>query len=163
MPPASQSSLSSATIDSGTRTINFSFTPPPPPGGTFNYQSFEFVNGGSVYSGNHAPPFLYTFQGDFAVGGGGNLHFKNTANARTCGTTFAALTQAPTTGYTAGGGAPLGPLAGGQCYVFQLLGPKYAAIEIQTISVSCPAPPALCTSTTTFRYKLQNDGTTKLQ
>lgn len=153
------SSTTSPTLDTGTRTITFSTT-----GATFNYQSFEFSSGGTVYSGNNAAPIGYTFLGDLAIAQ--NLHFKSSLKGRSCGTTFSALTVAPTTAYTNGGAAPVapftGPFAGGTCFVFQLPGPKYAAIEIISHTFSCPVPPA-CSGTATFRYKFQNDGTTNLQ
>lgn len=146
-----------STLDTGTRTMTFSTTGP-----TFNFNSFEFAGGGTVYStgstGN--APAAYLFQGDFAVGGTGNIHFKGTVQARTCGTTFAALTIAPTTGYTTGP-TTIGPVAGGQCYAFSTVGPKYGAIEIISFTTNCPAP--ACNSSVSFRYKYQNDGTTKLQ
>jgi hypothetical protein len=150
-------SSAASTLDTGTRTMTFSTTGP-----TFNFNSFEFANGGTVHStgvtGN--APAAYLFQGDFAVGGTGNIHFKNTVQARTCGTTFAALLTAPTTGYAAGP-TTIGPVAGGQCYAFTLVGPKYGAIEIINFTTNCPA--AACNSSVSFRYKYQNDGTTSLQ
>lgn len=146
-----------STLDTGTRTMTFSTTGP-----TFSFNSFEFANGGTVYStgttGN--APAAYLFQGDFAVGGTGNIHFKNTVQARTCGTTFTALLTAPTTGYTAGP-TTIGPVAGGQCYAFSTVGPKYGAIEIISFTTTCPAP--ACNSSVSFRYKYQTDGTTNLQ
>lgn len=153
-----------STLDTGTRTMTFSTTPPPPPPGTFNFNSFEFNGGGTVYSTGVTanPPVAYLFQGDFAVGGTGNIHFKNTVQAKACGTTFAALLTAPTTGYAAGGGAPIGPVAPGQCYAFAMVGPKYGAIEIISFTTTC-GPPVPCNSSVSFRYKYQNDGTTSLQ
>jgi len=150
-----------STLDTGSRAMAFSTTAGAP--ATFNFNSFEFTGGGTVYSSGVTtnPPAAYLFQGDFAVGGTGNIHFKNTVQARTCGTTFDALLTAPTTGYAAGGGAPIGPVAIGQCYVFTLVGPKYGAIEITNFTTNCPA--ASCNSSVSFRYKYQNDGTTSLQ
>jgi hypothetical protein len=147
-------SSASPTLDTGTISFSSTYTP------AFSYSSFAFANGGTKTTGNATNPAGFGFAGDFAFNGVGNLVFKSPANVRTCGTTFAALTTAPTTGYTAGSNQT-GIVAAGQCYVFQLVGPKYAAIEIISFSTTCPGP--ACGNTVSFRYKYQNDGTTNLQ
>jgi hypothetical protein len=153
-------STTASTMDTGTKTLAFALLA----GLNYNFNSFEFINGGSVYSTGVTPnaPAAYLFQGDFAFGGTLNIHFKSSVQARTCGTTFSALATAPTTGYTVGGGVTtLGPVSAGQCYVFKLVGPKYAAIEIISATTNCPA--GTCNSSVSFRYKYQADGTTSLQ
>jgi hypothetical protein len=153
--PTGSSAVS--TLDTGSRTMTFSTVPGP----TFNFNSFEFGTGGTVYSTGATAnsPAAFLFQGDFALGGQ-NIHFKNAVQARTCGTTFSALLTAPTSGYTAGP-TTIGPLAAGQCWVFSTVGPRYGAIEITNFTTNCPA--AACNSSVSFRYKYQSDGTTSLQ
>jgi hypothetical protein len=148
------SSTGSPTLDTGTIVFSSTYTP------AFSYASFAFANGGTKTTGNAVNPTTYGFAGDFAFNGVGGLAVKSPANVRTCGTTFSALTTAPTTGYTPGN-TTLAPVTAGQCYVFQLIGPKYAAIEIVSFSTTCPGP--ACGNAVTFRYKYQNDGTTNLQ
>lgn len=148
------SSTASPTLDTGTIVFSSTYTP------AFSYASFAFANGGNKTTGNATNPAGFGFAGDFAFNGVGNLVFKSPANVRTCGTSYSALTTAPTTGYTAGSNTT-GVVSVGQCYVFQLVGPKYAAIEILSFSTTCPGP--ACGNAVSFRYKYQNDGTTNLQ
>jgi hypothetical protein len=148
------STTASSTLDTGTISFSGTYTP------AFSYSSFAFANGGTRTNGNSTSPAAFGFAGDFAFNGVGNLVFKSPASVRACGTTFTALTTAPTTGYTAGNNQT-GIVGAGQCYVFQLIGPKYAAIEIISFSTTCPGP--ACGNSVSFRYKYQNDGTTSLQ
>ena len=90
---------------------------------------------------------------------GDMMFLKSPAQVRPCPTNFSALTTAPN---TVGGGTPIHGVAAGQCLAFQLLGPRYAAIEILASSFSgCVGGP--CNNSVTFRYKYQTSGTTSLQ
>lgn len=153
-PPASSGIGSS--VETGTATLPFSFTAGP----VYSYKSFAFLNADQF--SETTVPSSYAFSGDFMVAGAGNLFVKGGRSARTCPTSYAALTVAPTTGYTAGGGAPIAGVAVGNCYVFQLVGPRYAAIEVTSFTVvGCPAAP--CSNSFSFRYKYQTNGSTSLQ
>lgn len=128
---------SSASIETGSATLFASNNP---------CTAFSF-EGGDTFPGQDC---LGAFpDGDLRVEF--NLMFLRAGNqAQLLGSSFNTTTQAPAAGY---GGGPFG-LSAGQVYAFQLLGGKYAILEITSIS-----PVVIGTSNNiSIRYKYQPDG-----
>jgi hypothetical protein len=128
---------SSSSVESGSAVLFASNNP---------CTAFAF-DGGDTFAGQNC---LGAFpDGDFRIEF--NLMFLRTGNqAQLLGSTFNSTTQVPATGYGAG---PFGgPLAVGSVYAFQLLGGKYALLEITSVS------PATGGQNFRIRYKFQPNG-----
>lgn len=147
------------TINSNTGEANTS-TQGSTPGGS----SSSVETGSATLYGSNNPCDAFTFstgdrhtgqdclgafpEGDFRFEGA--LMWLQAGNqAQLLGTSFTATTQAPSAGY---GGGPFGAVAG-QVYAFQLLGGKYAILEISSVT-----PLGGGTFNIGIRYKYQPDG-----
>jgi len=93
---------------------------------------------------------------------GANMHVNTGTQFRLCPAPYSSLTTAPITGYTAGGGVP-GVVHSAMCYVFELVGRKYAAIEIVSYTPCTQLVNACTGGKTVFNYRYQTNGTTALR